>query len=535
LLFAAVILSVSCIFLFARLGHYALWDDEANTALIAKGVWKTGDTTVIIDHNVVLYRNGWTLKNLHERATPPLSFYLAAPFIGIFGESSFAARLPFALCGLGCVVLMLYWLWRAQAGLLTGLLAGLGLLGNVSFFLFCRQARYYSLAMLLAMLLVYLYLHRERRWKLIAFALISVALLATQYILFAALYACLAVDFFTWGRKERPLSWQDWAVLLVPQLIFGGLIVLIWNPFTTAVAADTLGNTALQKLTLFWWNLRDLSRAEFGIGLLLIACPIIALVARRSAQHRLGASYETWLLRGWLPLLIYAAVISVISVQPVARTSVADIRYLTPLIPLCIILATLCLRIISGGKLWIAVPLALIAFGTNLFNGSWLPHFGPTRDSMHSTPVRFIEELRSPPTDPYAVAAARVNQNTKPYETVFVWPDYMTYPLMYHAPRATYAWQIKSPGRDPQLQNLAPIHYFGQGAPDLVILFGLHDPAIMDALRSAAGGKDYTLVDRLNCFWVPLQRPELFFHSFTPITDFNTNSEAIFVFRRPNL
>src|ERR1700683_2250373 len=31
--------------LFWNLGTYALWDDEANTALFATNVWKTGDTT----------------------------------------------------------------------------------------------------------------------------------------------------------------------------------------------------------------------------------------------------------------------------------------------------------------------------------------------------------------------------------------------------------------------------------------------------------------------------------------------------------
>jgi hypothetical protein len=56
----------------------------------------------------------------------------------------------------------------------------------------------------------------------------------------------------------------------------------------------------------------------------------------------------------------------------------------------------------------------------------------------------------------------------------------------------------------------------------------------MDALRSSAGGKDYTLIACLECFWVPMQRPELFFHFFKPITDYNANSDAIFIFRRPS-
>jgi hypothetical protein len=32
----------SAVLIFARLGHYALWDDEALTAMTAKNVWRTG-------------------------------------------------------------------------------------------------------------------------------------------------------------------------------------------------------------------------------------------------------------------------------------------------------------------------------------------------------------------------------------------------------------------------------------------------------------------------------------------------------------
>src|SRR5205807_2588413 len=49
----ALMLASSSMLLFARLGHYALWDDEAYTALAAQGVWQTGDTTAVLGHNVV--------------------------------------------------------------------------------------------------------------------------------------------------------------------------------------------------------------------------------------------------------------------------------------------------------------------------------------------------------------------------------------------------------------------------------------------------------------------------------------------------
>src|SRR3984885_4305709 len=104
---SGIILAASAILLFARLGHYALWDDEAITAMTARGVWRTGDTSAWVDdHNLLAYRNGLLIKHFADRYTPPLQFYLLAPFMGLLGESSFVCRLPFAICGVISVCLM---------------------------------------------------------------------------------------------------------------------------------------------------------------------------------------------------------------------------------------------------------------------------------------------------------------------------------------------------------------------------------------------------------------------------------------------
>jgi hypothetical protein len=60
---ALIIILLPALF-FAHLGHYSLWDDEAGTALPAKGVIRTGDTSAVLDHNIVAYRNGSELTNL---------------------------------------------------------------------------------------------------------------------------------------------------------------------------------------------------------------------------------------------------------------------------------------------------------------------------------------------------------------------------------------------------------------------------------------------------------------------------------------
>src|SRR5439155_9269401 len=136
---ATVLLIASAALLLTRLGHYPLWDDEAITALAAEGILRTGDTTAVIDHNVVGYGGGILLKNLHDRSTPPFPAYIVAPFLATFAHTSFAARFPFALLGIVCVALILRWLHRDRTDISTWLFTSAALLGNVSFFLYFRN------------------------------------------------------------------------------------------------------------------------------------------------------------------------------------------------------------------------------------------------------------------------------------------------------------------------------------------------------------------------------------------------------------
>jgi predicted membrane-bound mannosyltransferase len=180
---ALLVIACAAVLLFARLGHHALWGDEAGTALVAKGVLRTGSTSALVDDcNIFAYDNGRQLKKLHERYMPPLQSYLVAPFLAAFGrQSAWAARLPFALCGLASIILILWWLWHEEVRLLIALLMCLGLVCNVSLFLYSRQCRYYGAALLSSIAVVCLYLRwNGQRRRLIAMAALSLCLLASN-------------------------------------------------------------------------------------------------------------------------------------------------------------------------------------------------------------------------------------------------------------------------------------------------------------------------------------------------------------------
>ena len=513
------IIACSALLLFARLGHYALWGDEAGTALVAKGVLRTFDTSALVDdHNIFADDNGNQLRNLHERYVPPLQSYLAAPSLAVFGqESAWAARLPFALCGLATIILILWWAWREEVRWEFGLLLGMGLVCNVSLLLYSRQCRYYSAALLCSVAVAWLYLRwNGRRGGLVAMAGLLSCLLALNYLNYIALCVCLAADYAVWGRRERRLAVPDWLWLLLIQAVVGVIVFCIWNPFALRGGVPEPSNWLVNKLTLFWWNWRDLNRCEFGALVLLVLAPLLYPWLR-----------DRWLLRAPLALLIYVAATTLCSPQQVDITSDADVRYLVPVIPLCIAIGMLTLCTLTRKVPWVAIPLGVLAFGTNSFQGGPLAYCG-----FRSTLANYIGELINPPGDPYMVTARWINEHVRNGESVWALPNPAPYPLMFHAPKAIYAWQLTEPA-EPQFALLPPIHFQKRKAPDYVIAFGPGLTEMVNTLRDWNRPEvQYEQVAMIDHFWGNVYSPELYWRTFKPVTNYNRKTEAIYVFKR---
>ncbi len=512
---------ISAVLLFYGLGHYPLWCDEADNALFGRAVARTGDLSAQLDHNLIANRQGACLKNLRGRYQPPLPYYLTAPFVGAEGTGSFWPRLPFAICGLLCVALMSYWMSQSELPAVAWVVYSLGLLGNVSFFLYCRQCRYYALAILLSLVITYLYLHLNGNWwKLTAMMGASILLLATQYLPYAGLYAALVCDYLIFARRRRRFTLGQVAWLLVPQLLAGGILVSIYNPLGTGAVPQQEGrNLLFDKLTILWWSLRDINICEYGVGLLMLAAP---------ALYRLNK--DQWLLRAPVAILAYAGANTILSPQPVAMTTASDIRYLCALIPLCIFLTGLAILCMSRYRWLIAIPLAIVAFETNILNRPASPHL------WRSTIYQWLEELAAARTTSTQLAIDWINKNVRDGQSIWVMPlDQMTYPLMYHAPQAIYAWQLQSPA-DEQFKDLPAIHFVGKAAPDYIISFGPQ----ADVERVLAAYKrqlqiGYLLTETLDIYWNDEIRPELFMHSFKPFSQYNPATDAVYIFRRPGI
>ena len=514
-----VVLVLSCVLIFFRLGHYPLWVDEADTALFARGIALTGDTSALIGDNLYAYNTGVLLKNLHGRYQPPVPYYLAAPFVGVRGTSSLWPRIPFAICGLLSVVVLLYWMSRSRLATVTWIVMSIGLLCNVEFFLFCRQCRYYSLTILLSLLIAYLYLNwKGRSWELAGIVLASILLLGTNYLTYAALYAVLGCDYLLFMRRERRLSVRQWFLLLAPQILLGIVTVWIYNPLGTKawLVGTSEQNLLVDKFTAIYRNFRDLNDCEFCVGIIMLAGLPVFFWTR-----------NVWLLRGLIAVICYSVIAAIVSPQPADLTNIAPVRYLVPLLPLCIGISTMVIVTVSRGRWYFALPLAIAAFGFNIFNFPLSPSY------WYCRPAEFIGELWNPRATSIDVTVKWINDHVHQGESIWISPSLFEPSLIYHAPQPLYAWHLVYPPQK-QFESLPLIHFFStRPPPDYLIIFGpqkaYYDDKLIKIMKDQ--GIDYHLVEVLDIYWQDLTRPEILMRSFRPVEKFYRQVDAVYVFQ----
>jgi hypothetical protein len=151
-----IILAVAAFLLFYRLDHRPFWQDEAETACLARTILQSGLPQAFDGKNLISQEEGREFNSDYLwRWSPWLQLYLTAAAFRLGGVNTLAGRLPFACFGLLGVGLVYFLIKQKFADRPWALVTSALLGSSVPFLLFARQCRYYSLGAFLTLVALY--------------------------------------------------------------------------------------------------------------------------------------------------------------------------------------------------------------------------------------------------------------------------------------------------------------------------------------------------------------------------------------------
>jgi hypothetical protein len=217
-----LILAVAALLLFFRLEQRPFWQDEAETAGLAKNVLTYGVPKAFDGFNLISQEEGREFgADYIWRWSPWLQIYVAAGAFRLGGLTTWAGRFPFALTGLAAIWLTYLLVKRRLGNLTWARLAAAILALSVIFLLFSRQCRYYSPAAFLALLSIYAFRGnwQSRVAPAVCLVLSLGLLFYANYLLFLSFAAAFLGAAILVYRQELPLTRT--------LILAGGVVLLI--------------------------------------------------------------------------------------------------------------------------------------------------------------------------------------------------------------------------------------------------------------------------------------------------------------------
>lgn len=376
-----------------NLGNQYLWQDEAQTALVARTVLERGlpygtdGVNYFSQEGGIEYGPG-ELWKWHTW----LSFYLVAASFAVLGVSTFAARLPFALLG-AATVWLAYRLLRGRAGRAAAVSGTILLLTCVPFLLLARQSRYYAAAAFFSLLALdaFLDLLAGRRRAGLHFFLSATALFHSHFVYFFALIpAAAAHALFRVERRSRnaALRWLAIATAFnLPWMLWLG------SPYSARYEEEIGWGAGAEKLLEFVRSFEHVFSSWALAGLVGL------IVFDRLRTRRPSGIRSTPVLAegpGRLLALFVVANLVLLSVTSPA----AFFRYLAPTIAPTLALVGLALgSVVPTRRVWGGLVLATALLGQPLID------FGHELTHDYDGPIEGIVEFLRERADPGDVVA----------------------------------------------------------------------------------------------------------------------------------
>ncbi|MGB2631124.1 MAG: glycosyltransferase family 39 protein [Candidatus Omnitrophota bacterium] len=243
-----IIAITAAVLILANLGNQYLWQDEAETAMLAKNTLRFGYPKAWDGMNLVnpAIRTGYG-ENHAWLYHPWVQFYIAALSFFLFGTSTLAARLPFAVLGV-INVLMLYLLaYRLTRQRFTAACAAFLMAFSVPYILLMRQCRYYAPAVFFVLFILYFYSKFRESGAIRDLFFFSAGLVGLGYTvhgMFVPIYAAVGLHYLLFSFDKKTF----FKTALAGAIVLGA--VLPWMFFSNSAA-----HTAAISLERIWDNM----------------------------------------------------------------------------------------------------------------------------------------------------------------------------------------------------------------------------------------------------------------------------------------
>jgi hypothetical protein len=435
----ALIAIVSLPFFVVGLGDTYLWQDEAQTALLGRSVARYG---------VPMVGSGAESLSAHMGADAGihgiylhiswLQAYVAAASFRMFGESTWSARIPFALTGWLCVPLVAWVVRRAGGTAWAARLAALLTATSVPFIVCARQSRYYALTAALTLLTAGAYAVLLRRTadggslrgSSTAFGAAATLLVLSFDVTAIGVLGAIA---FHWAIFERRLRrsapfWIAWGAVCA--VLLGWIAISLSAPMRHT-------NSSLSAIPRRIWigTLYYLGQIDSHV----LPLPVTAVAVALGLGRRTRAT--TLLL----------AAIALGGLGGAMLSPVRFFRYAIPVVPVLFAIAAIGLAALGERARWGKVVAAVIVLAlisstapfvlSHQLSSTVARASGVIRVRDRSIGYRvpimdLARELRDPPRGPVAAVVEYLRTHAKPGDVLVT--TYEELPLKFHTALDVY-------------------------------------------------------------------------------------------------
>ena len=444
----ALFLGLAAILLFWNLDWKYLWQDEAATAVLSMRMLKFGRPLGYDGVNLITNDNfaAEDPATIDERTRDPKvavayyiqrgdlkpdtawkyqpwgQFVLTAISLKLFGATTLAARLPFAIAGLGTVLLFYWFVRKYFNNVLTANLATFFLVLNAYWMLHNRQCRYYSLSSFFLVLTLINYGRWQWDRARFGLALFLVTGWCWFQVDYGTVWPVLGVLFLDacWAARGRDI-WKP---------VSAGLLFLAAvAPFVYYYELWRRRSVQLDTWSFrFQHNLFNLDRYVLPVAALVAASILIIRQWRQltDPQRRLVA--------------IAIGVIIALSLWVPTVAPEAFLRYMIPAAPIgACLLAWVLVRLLRRYRTAFTWVAATVITATSLLSMPLRP-FLPPPSRYLVVPDAFIRpelsivfsEIFTDQPDPNRIVIEWLKRNASPSDEILI--NYEDVPLMFYLP-----------------------------------------------------------------------------------------------------